>query len=196
MQDIEVNLDLAASHIARFLERNKIVPACVVISVPDFDDNFSIKDCESALSRVGLAPDIVISGARAASEFCSSLFSGRFAFVSIDNRAWGCSFAEPERMIPWENVKVGAHHGESFASVLQYESDEQKLCVYANRFINTIDAVLSPDKIFVASTSLPESVVENLKKNDKICDVSADSPVLNGLLSLAKAKMFREAFDN
>ncbi len=190
MQDLEVNLDLAASHISRYIERNSAFPSFIAIAVPEFDNNFSTKDCENSLSRAGLKPDIIVSGAKAASEFCSSLWSGRYAFVSVDHHAWGCSSAEPERMIPWENLKVGAHHGESFASVLHYESDEQKLCIYANRFIGAIDAVLSPDNIFVAATALPETVMEKLCKNDKISDLSADTPVLNGLLRLAKDRIF------
>ena len=195
-QDLCVNFDIAASEILKFIERNDAKPAFVAVAIPDFDNNFNKNDCIASLTRLGLTPDIVVSGARGASEFCSSLFSGRFSFVSIDNRAWGCSFAEPQRMIAWENVKVGAHHGESFASVLQYESDEQKLCIYTNRFINTIDAVLSPDKIYVSSSSLPESVMAKLCENDKICNISADSPVLNGLLRHAKDKIFQEMFDN
>lgn len=192
-QDLEINFDISATEILKFIEINEAKPSFVAVAIPDFDDNFNTKDCIASLEKFGLAPDIVVSGARGASEFCSSLFCGRYAFVSVDNRAWGCSSLEPERMIPWESIKVGAHHGESFASVLQYESDEQKLCVYANRFINTIDAVLSPDRIFVAATSLPESVMAKLCENDKVCDISGDSPVLNGLLRLSKNKIFESS---
>ena len=99
-------------------------------------------------------------------------------------------------MIPWESIKVGAHHGESFASVLHYEADEQKLCIYANRFVNTIDAVLSPDKIFIAATALSDSVMEKLRQNDKITDVSDEAPVLSGLLRLSRNEIFKEAFKN
>ena len=196
MLDAEVNFDIAASEIFKFIERNNVKPSFVAIAVPTFDDNFSVKDCKAALSKVGLSPDMIVSGASAASELCSSLSNERFVFVSIDNRAWGCHSAEPERMIPWDSIKVGAHHGESFASVLQYESDEQKLSVYANRFIGAIDAVLSPERIFVSATALPEAVVENLKKNDKISDISAEMPVLNGLLGLSKNIIFNQNFNN
>ncbi len=196
MQDPEVNFDLAASHIARFLERNKVASAYVAIAVPEFDKNFSTRDCESSLTRAGLKPDLIISGAKAGGEFCSSLSGGRYAFVSVDHHVWGCYSAEPERMISWKNIKVGAHHGESFASVLQYEKSEQNLCIYTKRFINAIDSVLSPDRIFISSTSLPDGVMNEIRKNEKLSDLSADSPVLNGLLRLAKDKIFQQAFEN
>lgn len=194
LQDLEINLDLATSHISRFLERNQAVPSFVAVAIPEFDCNFSIKDCENALANAGLKPDLTVSGASAASEFFSSLSKSedRYAFVSIDNHAWGCSSAEPCRMILWESIKVGAHHGESFASVLQYEKNEQNLCIYARRFINAIDAVLAPDKIYVSASSLPDPVMEKLAENGKISDISSDTPVLNGLLRLSKDRFFHD----
>ena len=196
MLDIEVNLDIAASEIKRFIERNNAQPSFVALAIPEFDENFSIKDCTTALKKVGLVPDLIVSGATAASEFCASISNERFAFATIDNRVWGCSFAEPRRMIPWESIKVGAHHGESFASVLHYETDEQKLCIYANRFINSIDAVLSPDKIFITATALPDAVMKKLRENEKVVDLSADTPVLNGLLRLSRNEIFNRSFNN
>ena len=196
MQDPEVNFDLAASHIARYIERNNAHPSFVAVAIPEFDKNFSIKDCESSLAKAGLKPDLIVSGAKAAGKFCSSLSDGRFSFVSVDHHVWGCSSAEPDRMLLWENIKVGAHHGESFASVLQYEKNEQNLCVYTKRFINAIDSVLSPDRIFISSTSLPDGVMDEIRKNEKLSDLSADSPVLNGLLEFAKDKIFQKALDN
>ena len=195
-QDLEINLDFAASHIARYIERMELTPAIVAIAVPDFDKNFSIKDCEDSLIKAGISPDIVVSGARAASEFCSHLTSDIYAFVSVDHHAWGYSSAEPDRMILWEKVKVGAHHGESFASVLHHEKNEDNLCIYSQRFIGAIDAVLDPDKIFIAATALPEKVMDRLCENAKVTDISADTPILNGLLRLAKDEIFKRAFNN
>ena len=196
IQDLEVNLDLAASHIARYIERNNARPSFVAVAIPEFDKNFSTRDCENSLARAGLPPDLIVSGAKAGSEFCSSLSGGRYAFVSVDHHAWGCSSAEPDRMLLWENIKVGAHHGESFASVLQYDKNEQNLCVYTKRFINAIDSVLSPNRIFISSTSLPDGVMDEIRKNEKLSDLSADSPVLNGLLKLSKNEIFNQSFDN
>ena len=71
MLDAEMNFDIVASEIFKFIEKNNAKPSFVAIAIPSFDDNFSVKDCKAALSKAGLTPDIIVSGARAASSSSS-----------------------------------------------------------------------------------------------------------------------------
>ena len=192
--DIDYNLTVAASDIAKFLDRQNVSPDVVAVTYAPISE-YPIKPLLThALEHSGIKADLMISGSVAACEFCSSLCAQgeTFAFTQVNDLMWGCVSDSPNRMLDWRRVKVGNNHGESMGSVLSYDTDPTHLLIYFKRFFNAIDSVVSPDRMFISSSFLPSKMLQKLCLDTNIEDLSASLPVMNGLFSLAKDKLFEK----
>jgi hypothetical protein len=191
MRDIDANLSIALSDIVRYMNINSISPDVIAVAVPNTVGSPEPEFYNDALKACGLRADIVISGAEAACKHFDKL-SDSFAFLSIDPIIWGFSSAEPSRMLDWGKIKVGAHHGESFAGVLSYDTDPDHLKIYLRRILTSINTVLAPERLFVSSSFLPEAVMNTINEITNAENVSDCTPVISGLLCFAKDKLFEK----
>ena len=194
MRDTDANISIALSDVVRYIKSNGISPDAVAVAIPNTPGAPDPESFTSALAACGLRADTVVSGSEAACRYFkeNSTEGNSFAFLSIDPVIWGCSSAEPCRMLEWGRIKVGAHHGESFESVLSYDTDEAHLKIYLERALTSISAVLSPDRIFVSSSFLPSFVMDVISKLPNAEDVSGSTPVMRGLLRFAKDRLFEK----
>lgn len=194
MRDADANLSIALSDIVKHIRTNGLRPDTVAVAIPNTAGSPDPKHFTDALSACGLHADIIVSGADAAYKYFESASKKNksFAFLSIAPVIWGFSSADPSRMLDWGKIKVGAHHGESFESVLSYDTDEEHLKIYLRRVLASLNAVLAPDKIFVASSFLPESVMNVIGELSNAENVSHSNPIMGGLLCLAKDRLFEK----
>ena len=194
--DIDSNLTIVASDIARFLDKEKAIPDVVAVAYAPVSEHPVNTLLTYALKHSGIKTDLMISGSVAACEYCTSLcgVGETFAFTQVNNLMWGCVSDFPDRMLDWRRIKVGNHHGESMGSVLSYDTDPEHLLIYFKRFFTTVDSVVSPDRIFISSSYLPEKMLQRLSLDTKVENLSSSLPVMNGLFSLAKDKLFEKTF--
>lgn len=198
LRDIDFNLSVAASDIAKYLDSQNQVPDAVAVAYAPIS-RYPVKPLLSyALEHSGIKTDIMISGSVAACEYCSSVCGEgeTFAFTQVNDLMWGCVSAFPDRMLDWGKIKVGNNHGESIGSVLSYDTNAEHLLIYFKRFFGAVDSVVSPDRMFISSSYLPEKMLNRLCLDTKAENLSASLPVMNGLFSLAKDTLFEKAIFN
>lgn len=196
LRDLDTNLTIAASDIAKFLRTKSITPDVVAVAYAPIDKH-PIKELLSySLSACGIKVDLWISGSVAACEYCSALCGEgeTFAFTQINDQMWGFVSDSPDRMLDWSRIKVGNRHGESIGSILSYDTDLDHLLVYFQRFFRAVDSVVFPDRMFVSSSFLNPKLLSELCDGVKVEDLSPHLPILNGLLSLAKDTLFEKTF--
>ena len=188
LRDESSNLSIALSNIARYISVNCISLDSIAVAIPNISGSPEPEFFIQALSDCGLCPDVIVSGADAASKSLNS----RFAFMSVGQVIWGCSWAEPSRMLDWGKIKVGAHHGESLASVLSYDTDAEHLKVYLKRALSSISTILSPDRLYITSSFLPEAVIDITNEMKLVENVSNRDPIMYGLLRFAGESLFQK----
>ncbi len=197
--DFADNLSLLLSHIRSSV---KEIPRSVFVAVPGtyldgrlaktHISDYSTVSLTDIFTKYSIIPTEIISCYDITSRHCDSV-SQDTVFVYVGNQVWGSFKGKYLKSI--SNVPVGGSLPLTYADALKCANSSAKITKYTLRFLDTLDAVLSPDTILLHSErfsreelSALSSRMTKLKLSDSI------SPVFYGLMDLCIDRALNKKF--
>lgn len=202
--DAESNLVAAICEIKQALIRKNIKPFYTFLAVPgeisEGDGKIVKSYCRELegisiarlMSDRGLAPDLALSASAAADQFCRDITSENFIYISVDNGVWGSVSSEMGRFFVWNGVKVSTDHVLPYSEILKCGCDGERYRVYTERLIGTLRTAFNTDKVFLSARGLPGNAREMLGEDPGTANVTAEEPILTGMLKIAEKKIFEK----
>ena len=182
--DFTDNLSLLLSHIRSSVAD---IPKLIFAAVPGiylngyladtYVSDYSTASLTDVFKKHSIIPTGMVSSSDAVSLYCGS----DTLFVYVGNYVWGSFDRRLLKNI--SNVPIGRNMTLTYADVLRCADRPKKMTEYTLRFLQTLDAVLSPDTIMLHTGRLSNddkatlcSALPKLKCSDDV------SPVFYGLM--------------
>ena len=195
--DFEGNLSLLLSN-AR--SRIPTEPCCVFVAVPGIPIDGKLIDTHvkdypmssiiDAVSKHFNAQTHIVSGAVAVDSHYGEYQSDTL-FVHIGRYVWGGFNGRYPKDI--SKIKVGGAIPLTYSDALMCTAEASKMADYTTRFIDNLDAVLSPNTIFISSDRFSSEELSIIcSRNLKLHIAPSPSPVFCGLMRLCTDTIFEK----
>ena len=187
--DFADNLLILINHIKKHVSAT---PLSVAVAVPGeivggrisnaYITDYPGFDIISMFNGKGITIDIMMSAANAVEASC--LYGVDDAFISVSKATWG-TFGRG-RIERWGNITVDSRNLLSFDKAICSSSNENIIADYSLRLINTIDHVISPERILFSCDRISDERIDIMRTTSaKLVKVDTNEMILDGLMELA-----------